>query len=223
MKFCREHSASSVQSFSFYRNGEFIDRTTRIPYTSKGLRTCFLFEDLMQELIPSAKVDAVIVKLAQNIRGREIDFSKVALVGIHTRGVPLAERLYRFFHDHDLPLQLGKLDINLYRDDLSESAEQPILKSTEIPFDVTGKTVYLCDDVLYTGRTIRAAMDAVFDLGRPKKVHLVVLARRTGRELPIDTEFYGIDVKTVDGDNIKVKFREIDGQDSVTLLKPGEY
>ena len=162
-------------------------------------------------------------RLAASISGRQRDFSKVAFVGIHTRGVPLANRLYEILRGDGKPVLKGMLDINLYRDDLSESAAQPILKATEISFDVTGKVVYLCDDVLYTGRTIRAAMDAVFDLGRPSQVHLVVLARRNGRELPIDTDLFGIDVPTKEGDNIKVKFVETDGKDSVTLLEKGEY
>lgn len=177
----------------------------------------------MKELMPTHEVPVAIAKLAEQILLRQHDLTKVAFVGIHTRGVPLADRLYRSFHQKGHQVLLGKLDINLYRDDLSESAEQPILKSTEIPFDVTGKVIYLCDDVLYTGRTIRAAMDAIFDLGRPSQVHLAIMARRNGRELPIDTEFYALDVKTVDGDNIKVKFSETDGEDSVKLLKPGEY
>lgn len=177
----------------------------------------------MKELMPARDLPGAIAKIADLIRERQKDFNKVAFVGIHTRGVPVAERLNRLFRDEGKAVLLGKVDINLYRDDLSESAEQPLLKSTEIPFDVSGKIVYLCDDVLYTGRTVRAAMDAIFDLGRPSQVHLVVMARRNGRELPIDTDLVGIDVKTKDGDNVKVKFKETDGQDGITLLEKGDY
>jgi pyrimidine operon attenuation protein/uracil phosphoribosyltransferase len=177
----------------------------------------------MKELMKAEELPAALAKLAKMIRERQNDFSKVAFVGIHTRGVPVAERLYKIFHDEAQAVSLGKLDINLYRDDLSESASQPILKSTELPFDVTGKIVYLCDDVLYTGRTIRAAMDAIFDLGRPSQLHLVVMARRNGRELPIDTDLVGLDVKTKAGDNVKVKFKETDGCDGITLLENGDY
>lgn len=177
----------------------------------------------MKDLMQAKEVPAAIAKLANMIRERQKDFGKVAFVGIHTRGVPVAERLYKLFRDEGKAVLQGKLDINLYRDDLSESAEQPVLKSTEVPFDVTGKIIYLCDDVLYTGRTVRAAMDAVFDLGRPSQLHLVVMARRNGRELPIDTDVVGIDVKTKDGDNVKVKFRETDDHDGITLLEKGDY
>lgn len=177
----------------------------------------------MKPLLAAAGFDPAIRKLAARISDSESDFSKVAFVGIHTRGIPLADRLGKVFTESGRQTLSGTLDINLYRDDLSLSAEQPIVKETRMDFDVDGKTVYLCDDVLYTGRTIRAAMDALFDLGRPKAIHLVVLARRNGRELPIDTELFALDVATRPGDNIKVKFVETDGVDDVTLLEEGEY
>lgn len=177
----------------------------------------------MRPLLKSTDFSTAIEKLADRISEQEKDFKQVAMVGIHTRGVPLAERLTKLFHSQDKPVLYGTLDINLYRDDLSETSSTPILKATEINFDVNGKVVYLVDDVLYTGRTIRAAMDAIFDLGRPKAVHLVVMAKRNGRELPIDTNLAALDVNTKDSDNIKVKFVETDGQDDVTVLEAGEY
>lgn len=177
----------------------------------------------MRPLLKSPDFPAAIEKLAKCISEQEKDFKHVALVGIHTRGVPLAERLTKLFRAQDKPVLYGTLDINLYRDDLSETSDTPILKSTEINFDVNGKVIYLVDDVLYTGRTIRAAMDAIFDLGRPKAVHLVVMAKRNGRELPIDTDLTALDVDTKDSDNIKVKFVETDGKDDVTVLEAGEY
>ncbi|HLD44333.1 MAG TPA: phosphoribosyltransferase family protein, partial [bacterium] len=109
------------------------------------------------------------------------------------------------------------------RDDLSECADTPILKETRIDFDVNGKTIFLADDVLYTGRTIRAALDALFDLGRPRSVHLVVMAKRSGRELPIDTDLAVLNIKTQPTDNIKVKFVETDSVDEIVLLEKGEY
>lgn len=177
----------------------------------------------MRPLLKAEEFPAAIEKLAAKIKEHEDDMANVALVGIHTRGVPLAERLFKVFKDQGHDVSYGKLDINLYRDDLSESADAPILKETQIDFNVNGKSVYLVDDVLYTGRTVRAGMDAIFDLGRPKAIHLAVMAKRNGRELPIDTDFAVIDENTKPTDNIKVKFIETDGKDDVTVLEEGEY
>lgn len=177
----------------------------------------------MRKLLDSAEFPTTFTKLATAIISAEKEFKNIAFVGIQTRGIPVANRLARIVQDTGKDALLGTLDINLYRDDLSLSAEQPIVKETKINFDVDGKIIYLCDDVLYTGRTVRAAMDALFDLGRPKAIHLVVFARRNGRELPIDSAFYALDVETKTGDNVKVKFVETDGVDDVTLLEAGEY
>lgn len=177
----------------------------------------------MKKLLEATQFDTTLKKLVVNIAAFQGDFKNVAFVGIQTRGIPLAERLAKILKGQNKSILYGALDINLYRDDLSLSAEQPIVKETRIDFDVDGKVIYLCDDVLYTGRTVRAAMDALFDLGRPKAIHLVVFARRNGRELPIDASLFALDVKTKPGDNIKVKFLETDGQDDVTLLEEGEY
>lgn len=173
----------------------------------------------MKKILEGSQFDGALLTLAGQIAEAQRDFKDVAFVGIHTRGVPLANRLTKLFRAQEKPVLEGLLDINLYRDDLSLSADQPILKETKVDFDVTGKIIYLCDDVLYTGRTVRAAMDALFDLGRPKAIHLVVWARRNGRELPIDAQFTAVDVATQEGDNVKVKFVETDGQDDVTLLE----
>lgn len=177
----------------------------------------------MKNLLEAAKFSQEISRLAAKISERANGFKDIALVGIHTRGVPLAQRLARSFGERGQTVPVGSLDINLYRDDLSETADKPILKETKIEFDVNGKVIFLVDDVLYTGRTVRSAMDAIFDLGRPKSLHLVVMARRTGRELPIDTDLAVLDVATKPGDNIKVKFVETDGKDDVTLLAEGDY
>ncbi|MBF0107237.1 MAG: bifunctional pyr operon transcriptional regulator/uracil phosphoribosyltransferase PyrR [Deltaproteobacteria bacterium] len=177
----------------------------------------------MRQLIKAAEFTGVITGLAAKIAEHETDYDNVAFVGIHTRGIPLSNRLVKIFHGQGKNVLEGMLDINLYRDDLSETSDKPVLKETKIEFDINGKIIYLVDDVLYTGRTIRAAMDAIFDLGRPKAVHLVVMAKRNGRELPIDTDLVGINVKTQPTDNVKVKFVETDNKDDVTVLEDGEY
>lgn len=177
----------------------------------------------MKNLLAADRFQSEISRLAGKISERVDGFNTMALVGIHTRGVPLAQRLARSFYQRGHTVPVGILDINLYRDDLSETADKPILKETKIEFDVNGKVIFLVDDVLYTGRTIRAAMDAIFDLGRPKSLHLVVMARRSGRELPIDTDLLALDVNTQPRDNIKVKFVETDGLDDITLLEAGDY
>ncbi len=178
----------------------------------------------MRPLLSAQEFPKAIEDLAARIKAvGEKSKGELAIIGIHTRGVPLAKRLVHSLEKSNTKVNYGMLDINLYRDDLSTASDQPVLKETKIEFDLTGKIVFLADDVLYTGRTIRAAMDAIFDLGRPKAVHLVVMAKRNGRELPIDTEFTALDVPTQDTDNIKVKFLETDGKDDVSVLEVGEY
>jgi pyrimidine operon attenuation protein / uracil phosphoribosyltransferase len=177
----------------------------------------------MKVLKNSDAFQVSIKELVQTISKKHSDFSKVAIIGIHTRGVPMARRMAELMAEEGNKVNLGYLDINLYRDDLSEIADQPVIKETKIEFDVSDKVVYLVDDVLYTGRTIRAGMNVLFDLGRPTEVHLVVMAKRNGRELPIDTEYFGLYEDTKESDNIKVKFKEIDGEDGVVLLEEGEY
>lgn len=177
----------------------------------------------MKQILPASGFDVALQSVASKVKKSQPTLNDVAFVGIHTRGVPLANRLVQLFEDAGHQVLQGMLDINLYRDDLSKASEQPKLKETRIPFDVNGKVIFICDDVLYTGRTVRAAMEALFELGRPKEIHLVVWARRNGRELPIDTAFYALDVDTKPTDNIKVKFLETDGKDDVTLLEDGEY
>ncbi|MGD9140575.1 MAG: bifunctional pyr operon transcriptional regulator/uracil phosphoribosyltransferase PyrR [bacterium] len=147
----------------------------------------------------------------------------LVLVGIRRRGVPLAHRIAAAiaeFERKELPV--GTLDITLYRDDLQLVAHQPILRKTELPFAVDGKVVVLVDDVLYTGRTIRAAMDEIMDFGRPKAIRLAVLIDRGHRELPIRADYVGKNVPTSSREIISVKLSEHDGEDGVTVeeLKP---
>src|SRR6476660_8065037 len=159
-------------------------------------------------------------RMAHEIAERQKDLPGLALIGIRTRGVPLAVRLAARLTDlvkQNFPV--GTLDITLYRDDLSLVAPQPLLKKTEIDFDLTGRTVVLCDDVLYTGRTIRAALDGVIDLGRPRALRLAVLIDRGHRELPIEANYVGKSVPTAAREVIKVMFQETDGADEVWILE----
>lgn len=171
----------------------------------------------MKILLKAKEVEKVIGKMAEAI-GKEGRLDEVALVGIRSRGVPLAERLAAaILKKKGQKIPVGVLDITLYRDDLSRIAEHPVIKQTEIPFSLDSKKVYLVDDVLYTGRTIRCALDALFDLGRAVAVHLAVLVDRGGRELPIQADVVGMNYKVKPGDNIKVQLKEIDGEDRVDL------
>lgn len=147
----------------------------------------------------------------------------LALVGIHTRGIPLAQRIAGFiraFEGKEVPV--GMLDITLYRDDLTEIGLKPRVRETRIPFDLQGKAIVLVDDVLYTGRTARAALDALMDLGRPRRIYLAVLVDRGHRELPIRADFVGKNVPTSRSEVVKVKVAEVDGEDRVELWEREE-
>ena len=172
------------------------------------------------QLMSASEIDRTLVRLAHEILERTEDLSKLAFIGIRRRGVPLAQRLAQkieALEHRDIPV--GVLDISLYRDDLSTVSHQPVLNSTDISFSVTGMDVILMDDVLYTGRTIRAALDALFDHGRPRSVQLLVLIDRGHRELPIEAQFVGRTVQTSSKEIIEVKLREIDGDEQVLLME----
>jgi len=142
----------------------------------------------------------------------------VALVGIHRRGAHLGRRLHRLvceLLDHEVPL--GDVDISFYRDDLTMRRADPAVHSSHVPFRLEGHTVVLVDDVLYTGRTVRAAIDALFDYGRPARVQLAVLADRGHRELPIRPDYVGKNLPTARGERVNVRVRELDGTDDVTI------
>lgn len=148
---------------------------------------------------------------------------RVALVGIRTRGVPLAETLWekiKTFEGVEVPL--GSVDVTLYRDDLSQVAASPVVQATELGFDLEGLHVVLVDDVLFTGRTVRAAMDVLMDYGRAASIQLAVLVDRGHRELPIRADFVGKNVPTSNREVIKVSCAEIDGKDDVTILEAEE-
>jgi pyrimidine operon attenuation protein/uracil phosphoribosyltransferase len=171
-------------------------------------------------LLDEQEVARTLTRMAHEIVERNKGAENLALVGIHTRGVPVAERLAGLIESFEgvRPL-LGKLDITLYRDDLTEIALQPVVKRTEINFDVQGKRVVLCDDVFYTGRTARAAIDALIDLGRPEVIQYAVLVDRGHRELPLRADYVGRNVPTSRQEVVKVRLESIDGSDGVDLLE----
>jgi pyrimidine operon attenuation protein/uracil phosphoribosyltransferase len=170
-------------------------------------------------ILDSERIGRMIDRMAHEIAERQRDLPDLAFVGIRTRGVPLANRLAeRLSALVSTPFPVGVLDITLYRDDLSTVAPQPLLKKTEIDFDMNGRTVVLCDDVLYTGRTIRAAIEALFDYGRPERVQLAVVADRGHRELPIRPDYVGKNLPTSRGERIQVQLVEVDELDRVLLI-----
>jgi pyrimidine operon attenuation protein / uracil phosphoribosyltransferase len=183
---------------------------------------------------PSSKVlldeDAIsrtLSRIAHEIIERNEDLDSVALVGIHTRGVPLAHRLRRLVEERSgAELALGQVDITFHRDDVHVRAgkaprhAQPLVRDTKLDFELEGRTVILVDDVLSTGRTIRAAIDALFEFGRPERVQLAVLADRGHRELPIRPDYVGKNLPTAQGERIQVELVEVEEVDRVLLL-PG--
>jgi len=171
-------------------------------------------------LMSSSEIERTLVRLAHEIVERNNGSSNLGLIGIKRRGVPLAQRIARLIETIEkTPVDTGVLDISFYRDDLSTAGPRPIVEKGEIGFDVNGRDIILMDDVLYTGRTIRAALDALFDHGRPKSVQLLVLIDRGHRELPIEARFIGRTVPTSRREIIEVKLREIDNDEQVILVE----
>jgi pyrimidine operon attenuation protein / uracil phosphoribosyltransferase len=170
-------------------------------------------------VMDEATMDRALTRMAHEILEKHKGIDNLALVGIRSRGVPLAQRLgakIRGIEGSELPV--GILDINLYRDDLTAIADHPVLRKTEIAFKVEGMKIVLVDDVLYTGRTIRAALDALIDLGRPRLIQLAVLVDRGHRELPIRADYVGKNVPTSLDQQIKVSLKEFDGRDAVEII-----
>ncbi len=169
-------------------------------------------------IVNEEEMRRAIQRISHEIVERNHGTSDIALIGIRRRGLPLAERVrenIRTFEGVEVPL--GALDITLYRDDLQKVAQQPVVRTTEIPFPVDDKVIVLVDDVLYTGRTVRAALDAVMDFGRPRVIQLAVLVDRGHRELPIRADYVGKNVPTSRREVVKVKLREEDGVDGVSI------
>src|SRR5213083_1536733 len=174
----------------------------------------------MAIVMDADRVSRSLTRIAHEILERNRGVENLALIGIRARGVPLAARLAKALRDltnHDVPT--GALDITLYRDDLMRHAvgPQPVLRSTEVPFSIDDKLILLVDDVLYTGRTIRAALDALIDFGRPKAIQLVALVDRGHRELPIRADYVGRNIPTARAQAVQVRLAEIDGRDEVEI------
>lgn len=177
----------------------------------------------MPIVMDADRVGRSLMRIAHEILERNRGADNLALIGIRARGVPLAERLaanLKTAGGQDVPT--GSLDITLYRDDLMKHqvGPQPILRRTDIPFSIDGRTIILVDDVLYTGRTIRAALDELADFGRPARIALAVLADRGGRELPIHADIVGKRMDVTPGARVDVLVGELDGEDSVILVHP---
>ncbi len=172
------------------------------------------------QLMSASEVERTLIRLAHEILEKNNGVEDLALVGIRRRGVPLAERLAKIIQRIEKkPVLLGTLDITLYRDDLSTLDSKPVVQKTELEIPITGKSVVLVDDVLYTGRTTRAAMDALFRSGRPRRLQLCVLIDRGHRELPIEAAFIGRTVQTTENQIIEVKLREVDDAEKVLLME----
>lgn len=173
----------------------------------------------MSKLVLDApSMERAIARMAHEILEKNKGTEGLALVGIQKRGVILAERLARAIETiAGVKVPLGILDINLYRDDLSKAAEQPVIRRTEINFDLDNKTIVLVDDVLYTGRTIRCAFDALIDFGRPRRIELAVMIDRGHRELPIRADFVGKNIPTSEDEEVRVHFQETDGKEEVVV------
>ena len=171
-------------------------------------------------LMSASEIERTLVRLAHEIVEKNDGGSNLGLVGIKRRGIPLAKRigdLIAKIEKH--PVDTGVLDISFYRDDLTTDGPRPKVAPGDVGFDVTGRDIILMDDVLYTGRTIRAALDALFDHGRPKSVQLLVLIDRGHRELPIEATFVGRSIPTSSREIIEVKLNEVDGQEQVVLVE----
>jgi pyrimidine operon attenuation protein/uracil phosphoribosyltransferase len=180
-------------------------------------------------VLDAEAIDRTLSRIAHEIIERNDDLDEVALIGIHQRGVPLAQRLRRLIAERTgTELQLGQLDITFYRDDVQVRGgegprhAQPIVRSTTLEFPLEGMTCILVDDVLYTGRTIRAAVEALFDYGRPARVQLAVLADRGHRELPIRPDYVGKNLPTSRHERIQVQVVEVDEVDQVLLIASAE-
>ncbi len=172
------------------------------------------------KVLDSKQLHRTIRRISHEIIERNKSLSDIAIVGIRTRGVYLAERIVdTIFEIEGVKISLGALDITLYRDDFTLIAEQPLVKETKLNFDINGKIIIIVDDVLFTGRTIRCAMDALIDFGRPRAIQLAVLIDRGHRELPIRADYVGKNIPTSLDESIEVRLKEVDKKDEVVMLE----
>ena len=171
-------------------------------------------------VLSAGDMERILRRIAVEIVERNKGLENVILLGIQRRGVYLAARLREILREGEkVKVPTGELDITLYRDDISTLSDQPVVHSTSVPCDISGKRVILVDDVLFTGRTVRAALDAITDLGRPERVQLVVLVDRGHRELPIAADYVGKTIPTSRSENVEVRVVELDGNDSVVICE----
>ncbi len=173
-------------------------------------------------ILDEEDIRRALTRIAHEIVERNHGCDGIILIGVHTRGVPLAKRIaanMKEFEQAEIPV--GDLDISLHRDDLPSLGVQPFLHPTNIPADIEGKRIILVDDVLYTGRSTRAAMDALIDFGRPQSIQLVVLVDRGHREIPIRADYVGKNMPTSRDEEVEVRLKEVDGRDEVAIVKGG--
>ena len=172
------------------------------------------------ELMDEAAMSRALIRISHEIVERNDGLDDVAIIGIQKRGVPLAMRIRKLLEEIEgIKVPMGILDITFYRDDLSMLSAHPVVNGTDIPFDVNGKKIILVDDVLYTGRTTRAAIENIFDMGRPANIQLAILIDRGHRQLPFRADYVGKNVPTAITEHIDVEVKEVDGTDRVILLK----
>lgn len=170
-----------------------------------------------KRLMNDSEVRSAIALMAGAVFQKVPKDTDIAVVGIQRRGVPLAERLAAALKEKGAGVEVGRLDITFYRDDAGDTPSHPIVHDTDIPFDITGKTLVLVDDVLFTGRTIRSALDELMDFGRPARICLAVLVDRGHREMPIQADFVGKTMATAREERVDVRLAEVDGEDAVWL------
>ena len=171
-----------------------------------------------RRIMTADEIRRATIRLSHEIVEKQAGTDGLMLIGIQRRGVPLAQRIAAAIRENEgVDVPVGALDITFYRDDLSLVAQQPVVKGTELPAGIDGKTIVLVDDVLYTGRTIRAALDALIDFGRPRAIQLIVLVDRGHRELPIKADYVGKNLPTSLKQSVQVRLQEIDGVDEVAL------
>ncbi|MBN2542915.1 bifunctional pyr operon transcriptional regulator/uracil phosphoribosyltransferase PyrR [bacterium] len=177
----------------------------------------------MKEVMDSQEIKRSLARIAYEILEKNKGVDNLALIGIRTRGVYLAERLAKIIGKLEgITPPLGTIDITLYRDDFQEIIDQPQARGTDIMFDVTGVNIILVDDVLFTGRTVRAAIDVIIDFGRPKTIQLAILVDRGRRELPIHADYIGKEIQTKPNEFVELFVKEEDGEDKVVVMKKNE-
>lgn len=178
-------------------------------------------EKVKARVMDASKIRRILLRMATEIIERNRDLKSLVIVGIRTRGIYIGKRIAKIIKEMEkVDIPVGVMDITLYRDDFSELEPQHVVHKTEIKFSIAKKNVVLVDDVLFTGRTIRAAMDGLFDIGRPKSIQLLVLIDRGHRELPIRADYVGKNLPTSRREIVKVQFKEVDDKDEILIVEP---